>query len=85
MCLVNFDTNEANVVCRELGYEGAIRYNDAYYYYGLGSGPIWLANLACTGNETSLYYCPHDGIGNIRYCIHHYDAGVICQGIILIQ
>ena len=36
-----FDIRDANVVCRELGYEGAARYNDAYYYYGPGSGPIY--------------------------------------------
>ena len=76
-----FDINEANVVCRELGYRGATRYNYAYYYYGIGSGPIWLAHLACTGDETSLHYCSHDGIGNIHYCNHYDDVGVVCQGI----
>ena len=77
-----FDINEANVVCRELGYRGAIQYAYAYYYYGIGSGPIWLAHLNCTGNEISLHYCPHGGIGNIHYCNHYYDVGVVCQGII---
>ena len=76
-----FDINEANVVCRELGYRGVTRYDYAYYYYGIGSGPIWLAQLACTGDETSLHYCPHGGIGNIQYCDHYYDVGVVCQGI----
>ena len=84
MCGVYFDIRDANVVCRELGYEGATRYyDDAYYYYGPGSGPIWLAYLACTGNETSLRYCPHGGIGIISgYCNNHYsDVGVVCQGM----
>ena len=76
-----FDINEANVVCRELGYQGATRYY-TYAHYGLGSGPIWLARLNCTGNETSLHYYPHDGVGNIHYyCNHYSDAGVVCQGI----
>ena len=76
-----FGTNEANVVCRELGYQGATRYY-TYAYFGQGSGPIWLSNLACTGDETSLHYCSHNGIGIInRYCDHYDDVGVVCQGI----
>ena len=75
-----FDIDEANVVCEELGYQGATRYY-TYAYFGQGSGPIWLAHLACTGNETSLHYCSHDGIGNIHYCDHYDDVGVVCQGI----
>ena len=70
-----FDINDASVVCRELGYPGALQ----YAYFGRGSGPIWLDNLACTGTETSLYNCSHNGVGN-HDCGHYEDVGVVCQG-----
>ena len=74
--------NEANVVCRELGYPGAVRYH-YNAYFGQGSGPIWLANLVCLGTETSLHYCYHRGV-EIHNCGHNEDVGVICQGIVLL-
>ena len=77
MCNDYFDINDANVVCRELGYPVAVRYHS--YYFGQGSGPIWLDNLACTGTETSLYNCSHNGVSN-HDCSHFSDVGVICQG-----
>ena len=80
VCDDHFDINEANVVCRQLGYQGAAGYRKRAYY-GQGSGPIWLDNLLCTGTETSLYNCVHPGIG-INNCGHHEDAGVLCQGMI---
>ena len=76
VCNDYFDINDANVVCRELGYPGAVRYRS---YFGQGSGPIWLDNLACTGTETSLYNCSHNGVGN-HDCEHYEDVGVVCQG-----
>ena len=75
-----FDINEANVVCRQLGYQGATRWHDRAYY-GRGSGPIWLDNVDCTGTETSLHDCSSNGIG-INNCGHNEDVGVSCQGMI---
>ena len=75
VCDNNFDINDANVVCRELGYPEAVR----YHYFGRGRGPIWLDDLACIGTETSLYNCSHNGVSN-HNCRHNQDAGVVCQG-----
>ena len=80
VCDVLFDINDANVVCRQLGYQGATQYH-GNAYYGPGSGPIWLANVQCTGTETSLQNCSHRGIG-YHNCRHHEDVGVVCQGMI---
>ena len=47
--------------------------------FGRGTGDIILDNLHCTGNETNLFDCTHNGIGQ-HNCGHHEDVGVICEG-----
>ena len=47
-------------------------------YYGGGSGPVWLNNLYCTGNELSLVECRHSGWGAERSCRHYEHVSVIC-------
>ena len=46
-------------------------------YFGTGFGSIILDNLHCTGNEVSLFSCPHNGIKK-HNCVHREDAGVVC-------
>ena len=52
---------------------GAVAYGSAYF--GFGSGPIVLDNVACTGNESSLFDCVYSPTHN---CVHFEDAGVSC-------
>ena len=40
-------------------------------------GVIFLDNVACRGNETSLLNCSHAGIG-VHNCDHTDDAGAAC-------
>lgn len=44
--------------------------------------PIWLDNVLCTGNESSLLDCSHNGIGewNTSCVQHNDDVGVRCLG-----
>ena len=80
VCDDNFDLNDAKVVCRQLGYDTAIRYRP-YAYFGQGNDPIWLDYLRCTGTETSLHHCHRNDYGVIRSCSHAEDVGVVCPGI----
>ena len=45
--------------------------------FGQGNGPVFLSNLGCTGNESSLLNCSNQGIG-VVYCLDFNDVGVIC-------
>ena len=58
-------------------YTGAIPYPNAWF--GQGSGNIWLDDLRCSGTESSIFNCSHDGIGVYGYnCGHDDDIGVEC-------
>ena len=48
-------------------------------FFDEGVGPIFLDDVACTGSESDLTQCDHNGIGN-HNCNHGDDVGVICAG-----
>ena len=77
VCDDNWDIYSSAVVCRQLGFRYALQpYGDAYY--GQGTGPIWLDNVNCNGDEASLFSCRHAGIGNSN-CHHNEDVSVRCR------
>ncbi|XP_019630689.1 PREDICTED: deleted in malignant brain tumors 1 protein-like [Branchiostoma belcheri] len=77
VCHNRFNMDDADVVCRMLGYPNATQVrNDAYF--GQGTGPIYMDDLRCDGNETSLFKCSYAGWA-IHNCDHGQDAGVVCR------
>ena len=76
VCDNDWDLRDANVVCRQLGFPGAVAANKAAAF-GRGEGQIWMNDVRCTGNENNLMECRHSRWGT-RYCSHSEDAGVKC-------
>ncbi|XP_072021383.1 uncharacterized protein [Amphiura filiformis] len=73
VCDDEFGLEEANVVCRSMGYNSA----DDFTQLGGGNGTIWLDNLECIGDEPNLLHCIHAGL-NKSNCAHREDVGVTC-------
>ncbi|KAI8514232.1 Neurotrypsin [Branchiostoma belcheri] len=76
VCDDQWDLMDARVVCRRLGYPDAISALPLAHF-GEGSGPVWLDDLVCEGNESGLSECGHNGLG-VENCEHSEDAGVVC-------
>ena len=69
---------DANVVCRQLGYDYAIEAL-SYAYFGEGTGPIFMDDVNGYGSEESIGECYFLG-WNQNNCVHREDAGVKCYG-----
>ncbi|XP_035252769.1 HHIP-like protein 1 [Anguilla anguilla] len=72
-----WNTKNAAVVCRQLGYRYALK---AAKHAEFGEGTrlnILLDDVQCAGTEQTLLDCKHAGVGK-HNCAHYEDAGVIC-------
>ncbi|XP_035668204.1 uncharacterized protein LOC118410549 isoform X1 [Branchiostoma floridae] len=76
VCDNNFGSEEADVVCRELGFYGSQSYHLGALY-GQGTGEIVMDNVVCSGQEESLLDCQHSGWG-VTSCTHSQDVSVVC-------
>jgi len=77
VCDDEWDLNDAQVVCSELGFGNAVVARHSAFY-GEGSGQIWLDDLNCVGIEWIIGNCSHRGWG-IEDCNHWEDASVKCS------
>ncbi|XP_071157328.1 scavenger receptor cysteine-rich domain-containing protein DMBT1-like [Mytilus edulis] len=77
VCDDRFDDLAAAVVCRQLTFQnGGVAVFDGRF--GAGTGPIWLDDVTCQGNELNIEQCTARP-WNQTNCQHKEDVGVICN------
>ena len=79
VCDNSFSTSDAHVVCRQLGY----RFNGTQVLsiskFSQGSGPIFLDEVACDGEEGRIMECGGTAPG-VHTCTHNQDVAIRCIG-----
>ncbi|XP_072024616.1 scavenger receptor cysteine-rich domain-containing protein DMBT1-like [Amphiura filiformis] len=78
VCDNNWSIEDANVVCKQLGYENGASVALGGASWGRGEGDISLDEVKCNGDESDLSWCLHRGYG-VHNCDHSDDAGVKCN------
>ena len=75
-CDYGWDSADADVVCRGLGYDGVVVAADRISF-GPGGGQIAGSNMACSGSEKNISQCSYND--NLFDCTHlKNDIGVVC-------
>uniref|UniRef100_A0A3B4E2L6 SRCR domain-containing protein n=1 Tax=Pygocentrus nattereri TaxID=42514 RepID=A0A3B4E2L6_PYGNA len=78
MCDADFDQQDAEVVCRELGCGLPVEVLGAAAF-GRGEGQVWSEQLQCRGNEFQISFCPT--ASSLKHnCSHDSDVGLVCAG-----
>ena len=76
VCDNGWDLDDARVVCRMLGFDGALAATVSARF-GQGNGNVLLGDVQCYGTEKNIADCYHRGI-TVHNCTHASDSGAIC-------
>ncbi|XP_049331102.1 deleted in malignant brain tumors 1 protein isoform X7 [Astyanax mexicanus] len=79
VCDADFNQQDAEVVCRELGCGSPVEILGAAAF-GRGEGPVWSEELQCRGNESQIHFCPKSSLLK-HNCSHDNDVGLVCSGV----
>lgn len=77
VCDADFDKQDAEVVCRELGCGPPVEVLGAATF-GRGEGQVWREELQCKGSESQIHFCPTSTLEH--NCSHSSDVGLVCAG-----
>ncbi|XP_073726150.1 scavenger receptor cysteine-rich type 1 protein M130-like [Misgurnus anguillicaudatus] len=77
VCDAGWDLKDAAVVCKHMGCGTPIAAATGAFF-GQGSGPVWLDDVRCSGNESAVTNCSSKALGKST-CSHEQDAGVVCR------
>ena len=77
VCSQGFGLKEANVICNQLGLNGARTVRTGYYGEGSG-GIVALQNRGCCGGESNILDCD---LSPAHECSHADDVGIECIGM----
>ncbi|XP_029440767.1 deleted in malignant brain tumors 1 protein-like [Rhinatrema bivittatum] len=83
ICDDDWDMDDAQVVCRQLNCslpQAAL----TSAWFKEGTGPIWLDNVECQGNESHLAQCKAQA-WSMHNCQHNEDAGVVCTDVRIVN
>uniref|UniRef100_A0A3B1K813 SRCR domain-containing protein n=1 Tax=Astyanax mexicanus TaxID=7994 RepID=A0A3B1K813_ASTMX len=76
VCDADFNQQDAEVVCRELGCGSPVEVLEAAAF-GRGEGQVWSEELQCRGNESQIHFCPKSS--SLKHnCSHDNDVGLVC-------
>ena len=79
VCNHGWGWEDANVVCKELGFSAAVSIAN----FGQGTRPIAMTHVDCQGFESSITHCGVNGYSQSK-CTHQNDAGVECLTVRLV-
>ncbi len=77
VCEADFDLQDAEVVCRELGCGAPSVFKGGLY--GEVEAPVWMRKFQCEGKESALLDCGSSGLAR-KTCSPGKAVGLTCSG-----